>query len=97
MNSRNRVKVNYSPTEDRLLKIMRQRKIIDSATLCELYHNGDNARPWHAQGVINAAMRSLIIKVVYNGEPFIIEKSERRGPHPIEFRLVNKNPGKQAG
>jgi hypothetical protein len=85
------VKIRYSPTEERLLAILRKHKTpIDSDALCDIFYADDPHKPWNAQGSINAAMRSLIKKCVYNSEPFVITKSDRRGPHPIEFQLVQK-------
>lgn len=87
--------VNYSPAEKKLLEIMRQftnyERPIDSAKLHDLYY-GEQQKPWHSQGFINSAMRSLRMKADHNGEPFMITKSKRSGPYPIEFRIVDRPP-----
>jgi hypothetical protein len=85
----NKPKVEYSPAEERLLKIMRRRRNpVDSITLCDLFYS-DEEKPWHGQNSVVNAMSSLIRKIAHNEEPFAIEKSERRGPHPVEFRFVD--------
>ena len=85
-------KVRYSPTEERLLEILRKNKgrVFDSIQLHDLFYAKTDERSWHSQQQIMSAMRSLISKTSHNKEKFRIERSERRGPHPIEFRLVEK-------
>lgn len=83
--------ISYSPAEEKLLKILTTRKKpVSSVELVELFYDGAE-RPFHAQGGINVTIRSLIRKAAHNREDFVIERSERRGPYPIEFRLVRKS------
>lgn len=82
-------KMNYSPAETKLLGILRKRKApVNSVDLCALYY--EKKIPFHGQRQIIASMRGLMRKIDFNREPFRIEKSERRGPHPIEFVLKQK-------
>lgn len=89
--------VGYSPTEGKLLSILlKQKKPISSLRLCELLYD-EEERPWHAQGGVISAMRSLCRKVEHNREDFTIERSERRGPHPIEFQVVGSSGKRKVG
>lgn len=92
MKRRDHREIGYSPAEEKLLKILlgHKTKAINSVELCEAFYDGNEQRPWHAHSGVNVAMRSLIRKVVHNQEEFVIERTGRRGPYPIEFRLVAK-------
>lgn len=83
-------KLDYSENEERLLKILRQsRKPIDTNQLVEAIYG--NAPPFHANAQVISTMRTLIRKVIYNREAFTINKSERKGPHPMTFHITKDN------
>lgn len=81
-------KIEYSPQEEKLLKVLRARKSADTAELSKLIYDDDV--PFHSGPAITAAMRSLMRKVSYNKEDFKIEKTPRRGPYPIAYSLRKK-------
>jgi hypothetical protein len=85
-------KIRYSPNEEKLLLIMREcQQPVTAIGLVDLFFDDSNVElPYHAHHQINATMRSLMRKIDYNGEKFGIMKSQRRGPHPIEFRFVER-------
>jgi hypothetical protein len=43
---------------------------------------------------IASTMKSLMMKIEKNGEPFRVLKSPQQGPHPTKFWIVNK-PARQ--
>ena len=74
----------YSPTERSLLGLIPTGgRRINSAELIQLHYG--RKPPFNARQAINTAMRQLMLKVSRNKEPFILAKSDRRGPHPIEY------------
>jgi hypothetical protein len=80
----------YSRKELRVFKLMPNGgKRIDTCDLLAKYYEGAQA-PLNGQVSINGAMRSLMEKVKRNNEPFTICKSERRGPHPMEYWIEAK-------
>lgn len=74
----------YSDREKSILALLpKGGKRINTVELMKKKY-GKNV-PFHGRIIIIGTLRSLMRKVVYNKEPFRIKKSERRGPHPIEF------------
>lgn len=78
----------YSATERRVFDALPKGKsAMTTSALLDKIHGG---RPeGHARNILNSVIRSLIRKMNRNEEPFRIEKSKRRGPHPITIRVVN--------
>jgi hypothetical protein len=79
------VKYRYSEKEKQMFEFL-SKKPIDSATLVQAFyakHRGN--KPVNAAVALNGTMRSLMNKVEMNKEKFRIHKSDRRGPHPVEY------------
>lgn len=82
-------KVEYSPTERRLLELLRKhRRALTTAELVDLYYTAPGGKPWHAAIVINTALRSLIDKAAHNGEPFIVQRERPPGRRGSTYRLT---------
>lgn len=77
--------VPYSKTEKKLFDLLSTKK----QTTLELVESflGDRAKDdrniLYPNAVVNITLRVLAKKVVLNGEPFRLLRSQRRGPHPI--------------
>jgi hypothetical protein len=77
-------KIKYSPRERAIFMLLPQNgKSINTHSLIDRYYK--KKAPVNARMCIIGAMRSLISKVQRNREPFRIKKSDRSGPHPMEF------------
>lgn len=48
---------------------------------------GKSRKPFNARQTVLGLMVKLSQKVKKNREPFSIQRSDRRGPHPVEFWL----------
>lgn len=83
-------KVKYSPTETQLLRLLPKggRHISSEELAKKLYRY--NVSPFYARNVIVGMMRTLIIKVQKNKEPFRILKTERAGPTPTQYWIQEK-------
>ena len=81
--------VPYSKTERDTFAAVSKTKFESTSRLLEKIHDG--SPPFHGRNVLNALIRSLIRKMSANGEPFEIERSKRRGPHPMMIKIVRKN------
>lgn len=77
-------KQSYSPKETKLLRLLSSGRPLTSKELSDRLYENDGA-PYHAQSSVTALLRSLIRKVEYNGEPFVITKSTPSGPHPLLY------------
>ncbi len=84
-------KSRYSRSEQLLFNLlMRQRKApTDARVLATLFYEG-REEPFHSMSTLNSILRDLERKMVINGEPWAIRRSERRGPHPMKYHLVKK-------
>lgn len=80
--------VKLSKRESRLMAALRNRKTpISSIDLVEKVWPDPKDRPFHARQALVGAANSLARKLDANRDPLRLEKSERCGPHPIEFKL----------
>lgn len=80
----------YSAMEQGLLALLRnsESKRIDTDTLAQQYYK--RRPPRNARQSVLATMRNLADKVRRNKEPFLVKRTARRGPHPVEFWLEEK-------
>jgi hypothetical protein len=76
------IKHAYSPSERRLLDLIKYGQKISTSELLEGMYEGEY-EPFHGRGSVNATLSDLIRKVDLNREPFVIRKSARRGPYPV--------------
>ena len=88
-------KLHYSKKELALFRLIpKDGKHIDTDKLLSGLYGGKKGEPYqypyNGRTAMTGAMRSLIDKVKRNNEPFRVMKSERRGPHPMEFWIEGK-------
>lgn len=75
----------YSPRERRFFALLpKDGKAINTKKLIERYYKDDEL-PGHPHANIIDMAGSLIEKIEKNKEPFRVKRTDRRGPHPIEF------------
>jgi hypothetical protein len=80
-------KVRYSPSERRLFDVLpKNGEPLSSTEIIEKVY-GRKKRPYNARQVVVGTLVRLQDKLKVNHEDFRIKRSERRGPHPIEFRI----------
>lgn len=77
--------VPYSDRERETFALLSRRRRTTSE-LVDLLYRGKRA-PFHARVTLNSILRSLRMKIEANGEPFRLERSGRKGPHPAEHWL----------
>lgn len=77
------MQINYSPNEQKVLKLLTARPQ-NSVTLCEKFYQPEKP-PYYGRQIIIGLMSSLMRKTKLNKEPFKVHKSKRGGPHPISF------------
>lgn len=84
-------KVRYSDREQSFLALLpADGKRINSEELLARYY-GNKSKPFYARQIIIATMRGLMKKTMRNKEDFIIRKSKRAGPRPMEFWKEKRN------
>lgn len=85
----NQSKLKYSTSETKLLSLIPKgvRPISTIELVDKLY---DGNPPMHPRQTVTSIMASLMRKVAINREPFIIAKSDQRGPYPVEYRKVKR-------
>lgn len=82
-------RVGYSDTERELFRMLPVYPgRISSRELIERKYG--KSAPFNSFQLIGAALRSLSRKVKHNREAFLVERSIRRGPHPIYFWISNR-------
>lgn len=83
--------VRYSDKEKAVFALLRRHgnRPVDTIKLLHSYYDGRPV-PFNGQVALNGTIRSLVTKVERNKEPFRIRKSERRGPHPMEYWIEKK-------
>lgn len=89
-------RIEYSPTEGKMLELLREHGLLSTAQLADL-HYGTRERPWHAMVIINSAMRSLMAKAARNREPFIIDRFKPVGRNPMMYKIITKTRKREAG
>ncbi len=77
------VMINYSPSETRVLKLLRA-KPQSTIALCERYYYPQEP-PFNGRVIVVGILSSLKRKAEINQDSFRIRKSERAGPNPIKF------------
>jgi len=82
-------KVRYSKIERALFDLLpRGGKKINSRDLIIKYYGANH--PYHGRTIVTGAVRSLAKKAQFNGEKFILMRSNPQGPKPIEYWLKRK-------
>jgi hypothetical protein len=79
--------VQYSDSEKRLFSLLGA-KARNTLELTDAFYTGEREAPFTARQTIVSYMSSLSKKIEHNKEPFQLVKSPRRGPAPIEYRIV---------
>lgn len=79
--------VRYSSGEQRIFALLSERPVT-TTKLTKRYYNGNF--PSNGQKSIISFLNYLTMKVKANKEPFVIKKSKRNGPHPIEVWIARK-------
>lgn len=84
--------VKYSPTEQKLLGLLRHSLPRDTEALAGLlYGNNGRSKPYHARIIVAAALRSLVTKTRRNRETFRIKQSHTgSGATPITYWLSGR-------
>jgi hypothetical protein len=81
-----KARVRYSPAEKEIFAMIpRAPRRVSSRDIVERRYGAE--APYHAVSVVGGTLRSLARKAVHNDEPFRVQRSQRAGPHPIEFWL----------
>lgn len=78
--------VPYSKTERVAFSALPRGNPKSTSEILDKFYGGEV--PYHGRNVLNSLIRSLSKKIRINREPFVIEKSARRGPHPMTIRVV---------
>lgn len=82
-------KVPYSKTERVAFSALPKGNPKSTSEILDKFYGGEV--PYHGRNVLNSLIRSLSKKISINQEPFRIEKSKRRGPHPTTVRVVHRS------
>lgn len=83
-------KVRYSPSERLAFRaVPKNGKAISTIEVAEAIYgkNKEEQEPWNKRQIAFGVMVSLGKKMRANREPFRLERTKRRGPHPILFTL----------
>ena len=79
---------NYSKSEQKLFDLMPKDGVkISSIDLTEKRRKKWKWNIEHGRNAVSVTMGSLMRKIDNNREPFILLKSEQKGPYPLEFWL----------
>lgn len=83
-------KLKYSAMEQSLLALLQHvpNTRLDTNDLASSHYG--RRRPRNARQSVIVTMRSLTDKVKRNKEPFIVKRSKRTGPHPIQFWIEKR-------
>jgi hypothetical protein len=77
---------NFSDLEQDLIALLpKDGKKVTTADLVEAYYGSEV--PLNARNIVVGRLRMIAAKAVHNAEPWRIAKSNRAGPHPMEFWL----------
>lgn len=81
--------VGYSEAEKQLFDMLSTKERRSTTELVALKYEGQRP-PYYAASIVRSLMRGLAAKVERNAEAFVISKSERRGPYPVEFWIESR-------
>jgi hypothetical protein len=85
----------YSNSERRLFGLLGDEPKSTLELVDAFYTDGWEA-PFNGRQTITSLLSTLIKKLEFNKEPFSIQKSPRRGPVPVDYRVVQKAKRKRA-
>jgi hypothetical protein len=85
-----RSKIKYSPQEQTLLRLLPTGKRISSMELDNQLYTTAN-RPFHSLKSVSATMTSLMKKLDYNKDKYMIIKGPRSGPKYMEYTKVERD------
>lgn len=77
-------KVSYSPFEQKVFAALQLKVPKSTVDITDEVYT-PRERPHNARQSVLGALISLSKKVRKNREPFAVKKSERKGPHPVNF------------
>lgn len=84
--------VKYTNAEQRMLALLPGNgERITSDKIIKLYYRGVS-RPYYARQIVIAILRGLHKKTRHNRDTFMLQKSKRQGPRPMEFWIEKKGP-----
>lgn len=76
----------YSKMERQLLRfLLKSGGRISSTRLTAMRQKADHWDVGHPRNIVTVTMRHLMRKVRDNRERFLVQQSERRGPHAVEY------------
>ena len=82
--------IRYSKGEQRVFEVLpKDGTKLDTVELTDRVY-GRKQRPYNARQSILGTLKSLAAKAKRNKEAFTLNKSERTGPHPIQFWIEVK-------
>ncbi len=83
--------IRYSTMEERLFRLLpKDGSRISTDVLVGRYYK-ERSAPMNPMNVIVGAMKSLSEKATRNKEPFRIQRTELRGPHPAEWWIEKRS------
>jgi hypothetical protein len=78
--------VHLTDLEERLLALLPEDgRRVSTADLVRLYFRGELEPPINANTIVRGRLDMIARKLRHNGDRRIIHKSNRAGPHPVEF------------
>ena len=81
------MKTQYSPSEERLIEILRSRKgkRMTTLELVEELYPGKKGRPSFPRNTVATTMNRLARKMKAAKETFKIHRTDRSGPYPTQY------------
>jgi len=78
--------VKFSSLEQRLLDLLpADGSRVDTNTLVQRYYANVAPEPLNARTIVVGRLKGIAAKAERAGLPFRIRRSERAGPHPLQF------------
>ena len=85
MNKLSSTGIRYSPSEQRAFNALLKKQPASTVDLVKAIYSRKGNQPHNSRQVVLGVMTSLQRKVTMNDEPFVIERTERANPYPVEF------------
>jgi hypothetical protein len=80
--------VNYSKRETEVFRLLSKKRQTTTDITNKLY--GEKEQPLYARQSVLMALVSLQKKINKNREPFVLKKTKRSGPYPLQFWLEDR-------